>query len=177
MSTFIEKERAILAKLKETDYEMFDGDEEEALNSIESRLEAFPKYANIVIREQMMMPIWKNRYEGQEYRDKIESIDASRRFAHEHAITSVNVLNRLSKSLGLEPFADIDTSDRHAVAEVVGEFVNEVYNKGIGNGFDDATYQKDKEYETSKIKEEMRKLNENYEAIKKEEEETYQNGL
>lgn len=169
MSLIMQRANNILKKLKETNYDMFDGDKEEAIEFVSDNLEAFPKYANVVIREQIMMPIWSARYEGQEFRDKVQDIDASRRYAHEGAITACNVLNRLSKNLGLETFADIDTSDRHAVAEFVGRAVNELYNDGIGNSdghaFDAATYNKMKEYETQKMHEEMAKLDKNNAAI------------
>lgn len=168
MKSIIDKEREIISKLEETGYEMFDGDKEEAMDFISSKVETFPHYANVVINEQIMTPIWRARYEGQELRDKIESIDATRRYAHESAIGAVTALNRFCKNLGLEPFADIDTNDRHAVAEFVGKAVNEVYNAGINNGnnaFDAATYQKDKVYDEKRMKEELNKLDKNYAAI------------
>lgn len=61
--------------------------------------------------------------------------------------------------LGLEPFADIDTSDRYEVAEFVGDFVNDLYNHGIrgkkGQSFDTATYGKQKTYDEKKISEQL----------------------
>lgn len=148
---FLDKERRIIERLQQTKYEMFDGDKEEAFDFVSEQLEKFPQYTNIVIREQIMMPIWRFRYDGEELRDKIQDIDQKRKIAHDSAIASVNILNRLSKNLGLEPFADIDTNDRHEVANFVGQYVNEVYNKGIGNTFDDATHEKTEEYDTKKI--------------------------
>lgn len=61
------------------------------------------------------------------------------------------MLNRLNERLGLEPMFDVDTTDRHAVAECVGKYVNELYNNGIGNGFDDTVYEKTNEYDSKKV--------------------------
>lgn len=159
------KIKAIIDELNATDYELFEGDKNEAMDFLSLQLMAFPKYANIVIKEQIMTPIWRNRYEGQDFRDRVQDIDSKRRICHENAISATNVLNRLSKNLNLPAFADVDVTDRHAVAEFVGGFVNEVYNNGIGNTFDDATYQKSSEYDENKMKDELEKLDKNYAAI------------
>lgn len=169
MSSIMDRAKKIMSKLQETNYDLFDGDKDEALDFLADKMESFPKYANVVIREQIMMPIWQQRYEGQEFRDKVQSIDATRRYAHESTISACDILNRMSKNLGLEPFANIDTKDRHAVAEFVGQAVNEMYNDGIGNNgraFDAATYNKSQEYDARKMHEELAKLDKNYDAIK-----------
>lgn len=152
---FLNKQNELLQKLHDTDYELFDGDKEEALSFVEEKLTAFPDYANIVIREQIMLPIWQNRCEGQELRENIQNIDAQRRNAHDCAINSMNILNRLNDNLGLDPFFNVDTTDRHAVADAVGKYVCEVYNDGIGNTFDDAVYNKTTEYNNKKISERL----------------------
>lgn len=164
--TFLEKQNNLIQKLHDTNYELFDGDKDEALDTIESELTTFPEYANIVIREQIMMPIWRERCDPEEFRENVKNIDTRRRDAHENAITGVNVLNRLSAKLGLEPFADIDTTDRHAVANMVGKYTNELYNNGTGGSFDEAVYNKTKEYDTKKISKRLQRtidtLNNNY---------------
>lgn len=155
--TFLEKQNAIIQKLHDTNYELFDGDKDEALDTLETELTAFPEYANVVIREQIMVPIWRERCEPEEFRENVQNMDTRRRDAHDNAITSVNVLNRISSKLGLEPFADIDTNDRHAVAEMVGQYTNELYNNGIGGSFDDAVYDKKQEYDTKKVSERLQR--------------------
>lgn len=149
------KQILIINALKATGYKMFDGDSADAMDFLERNLTSFPDYANVVIREQIMHPIWRVRYDGQELRDRIQDLDHTRRIKHDAAIASVNVLNRFSKNLGLEPFADIDTSDRHAVAAFIGSYVNEMYNNGIGSP-DDAYLNKDQEYDTKKTGEILR---------------------
>jgi hypothetical protein len=127
MTKLVERTQAIVDRLKETDYELFDNDKDEALDFVESRLEAFLKYADMVIREQIMRPVSKAAYEGQEYRDKVQDYDESRHCAHENAIAAIDALNRISERLGLEPFADVDTKDRYAVAAYIGQVVSEMY--------------------------------------------------
>lgn len=149
---------SMLQTLKATNYEMFDGDKEDALDFIGDQFDAFTNYANIVIRESVMTPIWRDRYEGQDLRDKIQDIDRSRKIAHDSAISGINILNRLSNNMGLPPFAEIDTKDRHQVANFVGQYINEVYNKGIGNTFDDATYNKTQEYDATKTAKRLQQM-------------------
>lgn len=67
----------------------------------------------------------------------------------------MNILNRINSNLGLDPFFDVDTNDRHAVANAVGKYICEVYNDGIGETFDDSVYNKTQEYDIKKINERL----------------------
>lgn len=145
------KQNAILAKLKETDYELFGGRKDEALDQLADCLESFPTYANVIIREQIMIPIWHQRYEGADFREAVQGLDHTRRIMHDGAVTNLNILNRMSNALGLEPFADIDTKDRYAVADFVGQYVNEMYNNGAKGGLDEAVKNKTAEYDAKAI--------------------------
>lgn len=158
MSQFIQKEEALLRRLRETNYDLFDGDVDMAHKMLEDRLTIFPQYANVIIREQVMMPIWRNRCEPEEFRQNCMDIDRQRKHTHDAAIDSVNILNRMSKALGLEPYADVDTNDRYAVADFIGNFVNEVYNDGIKGGIDTAVKEKTADYDTKKVGERLRRL-------------------
>lgn len=149
---YIEKETEMIKKLKESNYALFDGDKDDALDFIGDKLDAFPKYANVVINQQITTPLIYNHYDGEELREKIQDLDSKRHWAHEGAIDSLNQLNRLSKDLGLEPFADVDTSDRYKVADFVGQYVSQVYDLGQGKTLDDATYQKRTQYDTTNAK-------------------------
>lgn len=137
---YLEKEQRIIQKLHDTNYALFDGDKDDAFDTLDSAFRAFPDYVNIVVQEQTMMPIWRARLEPEEFREHVTEIDRRRKNTHDVAIDSVNMMNRFSKALGLEPFAEVNTNDRHAVAEFVGQYVNQVYNHGIG-GFDEAVKQ------------------------------------
>lgn len=146
--TFTEKQQKLIETLKVNNYPGF-RDKDDAFDFIGAQFDSFTNYANSVIHETIMMPIWRNRYEGQDLRDKIQDCDRSRRIAHDSAISGINILNRVSDKLGLPPFADIDTTDRFQVADFVGAYMNEVYNNGIGKTFDDAV-NKSSEYDTTK---------------------------
>ena len=151
-----------------TNFDLFDGDAEEAVEYIENLFQSFVDYANVVISEQVHLPMWTALYgrDSEKYQFHVTKIDETRHFKHEAAIRSINQLNRLYASFGLKPFADINTEDRYIVADFVGDFVMEVYNEGIkkpalkksygtGQLFDEATYGKEKEYDRNVIKEKL----------------------
>lgn len=125
---FLDKEVELLNAIKAKP----DGDSKKRTMGVVSRsLQSFPEYMNVVVREQIMIPIWKNTLDGPEYREQVQSIDASRRNWHNNAINSINILNRVSDKLGLPPFATVDTDDRHAVAEFIEDYCCEIYEHGI----------------------------------------------
>lgn len=167
---YIEKEKALLAAMKERGYQaVFDGSRDDALDTVEEQMGKFTGYVNVVIREQVMGPIWRDRCEPEDLRERIMAIDRERRIAHNAAIDAVNILNRLSKAYGVAPFADIDTDDRHAVADMVGDYVAEVYSRGTGKdargGMDGATYGRNEEYDRKKIRERMEMIEDELSGI------------
>ena len=134
--TYLEKESRLIEAMNRDNFSKFDGDKDMAYDMLERCFDSFPDYANTVIRMQTMVPIWSQRYDGQELRDRIQDIDQTRRIKHDGAISSLGILNRLSTMHGLEPFADVDTSDRYAVADFVGRFVSETYADGTHTSMD-----------------------------------------
>lgn len=158
MSTYMQKQKALLDKLEATGYAVYEGDKDEALDHVGSMLTGFADYANIIIRENVMMPIWRQRCEPEEFRDRVTDIDRQRRIQHEACIANVNVLNRISGKLDLEPFMDIDTDDRNAVADAIGAYVNEVYNDGVHGGIDAATMERREQYDRKQVGERLRSL-------------------
>ena len=122
-----------------------------------------------------MTPIWQATKEGEEYRELISNLDKRRRSIHDCVIVGVNCLNRLCGFINIEPFVEIDTTDRLAVANLAGEYVNELYNNNnIGNeiayngyttpAFDNAVNhatQNRQDYDISTIREKIeRQINE-----------------
>lgn len=149
---YIEKEKNLLQKLKETNYAAFDGDRDDALNFVTDRLQTFPNYVNSVITEQMTIPMIRFRVDDPEQQGQMRmQIDRNRRICHDAAIDSVNQLNRISVLHGLPVFADIDTKDRTAVQDFCGEYVNQVYNNGIHGGMYESVKNRDREYDRSQI--------------------------
>lgn len=162
--TYLQKQAELINKMRGNDGKL----DEMSASFLTRAFTAFPDYANIVIRQQTMMPIWQARYEGQEFRDRVSELDTSRRNAHEAAISSVNMLNRMCAKHGLEPFFDGNTADRYAVADFVGDYVNEVYNHGIGKsddkgreltGMERAVHQRHEDYDTSVPGKRLREVN------------------
>ena len=80
--TFQGKTQMILDKLKETNYEIFKGDKDATYKFMERTLSAFPDYANTIIREQIMLPIWRNTCDTNEYQENVQAIDTRRKNAH-----------------------------------------------------------------------------------------------
>ena len=147
---YIEKESALLAAMDRDKYES-EEDKEESFQFLADQLKKFPDYCNSVIHIQVMMPIWKFRLEGEDYRIAVQEADTSRKHAHDAACASVSYLNRISEKHGLGKFADIDVKDRHQVAAFVGAYVGEIYGIGTNTSFDDVTLGKDRQYETGHI--------------------------
>lgn len=130
--SYLEKEIEILQTLKSRNYDAFHGNKDRALDFVSKKIRSFPEYMDVVIRQQTMMPIWRLKYDGPEFRERCQDIDNSRRLTHDNAIASINGLNRLCDKLGLEPFSTVDTKDRYAVADMIAGYVNEVYQAGQG---------------------------------------------
>lgn len=131
MSTIIEKEKQLLKAMQEQNFQpFFEGDKDDAFETIGTALDSIPTYQNTVIRMTATQPIIYARYEGQELRDKIANLDTSRKLAHESAIANLTMLNRICDAYGTERIADIDTKDRYQVADFVGQYCAEVYETG-----------------------------------------------
>ncbi len=131
MANYIQKEKEFLKVLRDTDYEFYDGNKDDALDYLGSALSSFPEYENSIINQKKLGPVIREQYEGQEVRDRISELDAARRVAHDMAIARLDGLNRIFKIHGLEPFADIDTEDRYTVAGFCADYVNEIYGTSI----------------------------------------------
>lgn len=154
--TYIEKEKQLLEAIKKDGYSQWDGDAQQAGNDIADFLSNFPEYANIVIREQIMYPIWQANDDQETFKDHVMNLDSLRKSAHDCAIDSVNILNRLMKRYNLPPFSRVDTNDRQAVANFVAQFINETYQLGIGKSsdqmtLDDVAYDRQNPYDKSEI--------------------------
>lgn len=135
---YVEKEKELMDAMRQNGFELFDGNSDDAYDTLERIFMAFVDYANCVIRMQVMVPIWRNRYEGEDLRDKIQEIDCTRRIYHEAAISSLVKLNRLCKMHGLPAYSDTNTSDRYEVADFVGTWISEVYSDGQSRSMDAA---------------------------------------
>lgn len=154
---YMERERALIQKLHETGYAVFDGDKDEAVDFISSNISKFTNYVNVVIKEQYMGPLWRVKCEREDYIANMEAIELERKISHDAAISSVDILNRMSENLGIGKFADVDTAHRYTVADFCGTYVNQIFNKGIGNTtMYEATKDREKFYDAQKHERELK---------------------
>lgn len=131
MSAILERERQLLKAMQEQDFQpFFDGDRDDAFNTIAEAFNSFSAYQNTVIRMTAMQPIIYAHCEGEELRDKMTDLDNTRHSAHESAIANLTMLNRICDAYRTERIADIDTKDRYQVADFVGQYCAEVYETG-----------------------------------------------
>lgn len=92
-------------------------DDDFILEMISDAMKSFPEYVNRVYSMETQMAIISVRYDGEERANRIASLDQKRRDAHEVAIGSCSMLNRLAEEAGVEKFCP-ETDDRY----VVGDF-------------------------------------------------------
>ncbi|MDE7229403.1 MAG: hypothetical protein K2N56_02880 [Oscillospiraceae bacterium] len=118
--TALEKQQAICDRLKETDYAAFGGDKETALKEVFNGFSSIIRYVvgTALAKEKMIV-------EKAAGVDAAENADREEQAAYRELTDSINMLNDLSKKLGLEPFADIDASDPDSVRRFAGEYTME----------------------------------------------------
>ena len=155
MTSIITTLRELLVAIDNSEYVLFDGCKEEALDELEGCFRTMLEYANHVIEQQYGMQFAAFRYEGEEFRTYVQNSDVTRRRLHLAACASINMLNRICKLADVEELfpgviAGEDSEGRRQAAMAIGSFINELYNQGIGNddpdrAFDAATYGRDGE--------------------------------
>lgn len=147
MIEIIEK---IISKLKETSYSIFNDEsttyeeaKEYAEETISDAIRSFVNYACCVAHMQRMIQVWvmSSRYEGQEFRDKVEDLDHKRRIAHDAAISNLSMLNRICDMLNIEKF-EVNLKDRYEVGNWIGMFCAELYDNRMENVTDADTLTK-----------------------------------
>lgn len=101
---------------------------------ISDKFNSFSRYNSIVVNFEMQVTLWKTFYEPEQYLDKIERLDKSRRLAHVAATVSINQLNRLCKTYNVPEIFDIkneqldvmSNADRETAAEIIFEYCKEM---------------------------------------------------
>ena len=130
MSTIIERERNLINAMKQQNFEIFfEGNPDDAYNTIVDAMGSFVEYQNHVINMGIVQPTLYARYKGQELRDKVSDLDERRTIKHDSAIANMSMLNRICDSYGVERIAPVDTNDRYAVAAFIGDFCAEIYEE------------------------------------------------
>lgn len=130
MSTILQREQNLIRAMKEQNYQpFFEGDAEDAYDTITSSMQSFVDYQNHVIHMSIVQPTIYILYEGQECRDRVQNLDTTRKIKHDAAIANMSMLNRICDGYGVEHIAPVDTKDRYAVADFIGKFCNEIYEE------------------------------------------------
>ena len=121
MPNYVEKTEKVFASLK---------DDVEFRNEIVYLIMSFVEYVEAVY-EFVFRKYEIQNLSAEDYRIEFTKIDEKRHNCHESAIASLNALNRICVSLNIGLFADIDTSDRYAVADFVLVYVKQIYDAEI----------------------------------------------
>jgi len=101
--------------------------DEDLLDFVEMAMNTITKYVARVTHMEYALPIYKARYEGQELRDKIQTLDELRRSAHEAAISAVKSMDRLAKKLHVKPMYTGDLDNRYQIADFCENMVHEFF--------------------------------------------------
>jgi len=127
----LQKEKDLLKAMDRQGYEKMFDSRDDALDFITDCFSSLVDYQNVVINQVVMTPIYYQRFEGEELRDRVQSLDEKRRSIHDKTIGKVAQLNRICDKYHVPHIAEIDTSDRYAVADFVGQFCYEMYEAGM----------------------------------------------
>lgn len=108
----------------------------DATEDILNATNSFNEYYNFLVIQPTRITSLSLRYEGQDYRDAIQKLDSDRKSKHDVAIGKVTQLNRQCENMKLGKFAEINTTDREAVANFIASFCAEAINRQT-TGIDD----------------------------------------
>ena len=110
-----------------------DPEDADVLDMIKENMSKLNKYVEQVYEMETSIKLLSFRYEGQEFRDRVETLDRNRRYAHERAIVAVTQLNRWATMMKVEPMFTGDIEDRYQVADFCMEVVKEFFDTRMGN--------------------------------------------
>lgn len=104
------------------------GNDEDILTLIEDSMNALSSYVSAVYAMEVQIQTLRFRLEGAEYRDAVMELDKRRRSAHEAAIASCSVLNRVAYIIGTEAMYTGNLDDRYEVADFCVAIVEELFH-------------------------------------------------
>ena len=136
MNVYEQKLNKMLNRLRDTNFAMFDGDSQLALETIADNLSQFTNYHNQIIYERTQTPIIKANVSksAEDIKDDLESLHRGTMMSLDVAHQSAQDLNKISKGLGLEPFAEYNARNKIEVAEFVNDYTTQMYGSGIPFG-------------------------------------------
>lgn len=106
----------------------------------------FAKYTKIVLTFDDKMNVWREETSGEEYRRNVSKLDKDRRLLHDNCLHDIDIINRMAKADGLEPFADFDVNNanRREVGDLILEQHYENMQNDIAQANNDESEQKPK---------------------------------
>lgn len=91
----------------------------------------FAKYTKIVLTFDDKMNTWREETSGEEYRRNVSKLDKDRRLLHDNCLHDIDIINRMAKADGLEPFADFDVNN--ANRRGIGDLILEQHYENMQN--------------------------------------------
>lgn len=106
----------------------------------------FAKYTKIVLTFDDKMNTWREEKSGEDYRRNVSKLDKDRRLLHDNCLHDIDIINRMAKADGIEPFADFDVNNanRREVGDLILEQHYENLQKDIAQANNDESEQKPK---------------------------------
>lgn len=126
---YVLKKRRIKMKKNYEALVSYFADDDFILDMISGSMKSFPEYVNRVYSMETQMAIISVRYDGEERANRIASLDQKRRDAHEIAIGSCGMLNRLAEEAGVEKFCP-ETDDRYVIGDFCALITCEFFASG-----------------------------------------------
>ena len=101
--------------------------DEDVIEMIFDILESMNSYVKTVNSMENTINVLKFRLEADEFKIRVQELDMQRRIIHNSVISGVKLLNKISKTVGLEEFYNGDVLDRYAVADFAGLVSSETF--------------------------------------------------
>lgn len=91
----------------------------------------FAKYTKIVLTFDDKMNTWREEKSGEDYRRNVSKLDKDRRLLHDNCLHDIDIINRMAKADGIEPFADFDVNN--ANRRDIGDLILEQHYENMQN--------------------------------------------
>lgn len=106
----------------------------------------FAKYTKIVLTFDDKMNTWREEKSGEDYRRNVSKLDKDRRLLHDNCLHDIDIINRMAKADGIEPFADFDVNNtnRRDIGDLILEQHYENLQTDFSQGNNDDLNQKPK---------------------------------
>ena len=102
-------------------------------DAVESGLRNFVEYVNCVYSMETRISIARfQSNDPAEFQEIVKNLDNNRRYAHEAAIASINMIDRICDKMGVEPVYG-GSQDRSDIGDFCGKIVDE-YFEGRSRG-------------------------------------------